>query len=94
VGCPFGVKRGRDRRAQRLMASGMLRFPDYFALSPPGGYSGEGSTCFCQIVAPVVSWYCALMEQITGSLIFTDGTPRKTGCSLFNYPPHAVRPFF
>lgn len=75
VGYLFGVKRGRDLRAQRLMEAGIMRFPDIFALSPPGGYSGEGSTYFCQIVAPVVSWYCALMEQITGEEIFTRAFP-------------------
>ncbi len=75
VGYLFGVKRGSDLRAQRLMEAGIMRFPDIFALSPPGGYSGEGSTYFCQIVAPVVSWYCALMEQITGEELFSRPFP-------------------
>jgi len=75
VGYLFGVKRGRDLRAQRLMSAGMMRFPDLFALSPPGGYSYEGSTYFCQIVAPVVSWYCALMEEITGEDAFRRSFP-------------------
>jgi hypothetical protein len=70
VGYLFGVKRGNDLRAQRLMSAGMMRFPDIFGLTPPGGYSYEGSTYFCQIVTPVVSWYCALMEQITGEDLF------------------------
>ena len=28
------------------------------------GYSHEGSTYFCQIVAPVVCWYCDLPNAI------------------------------
>ena len=75
VGYLFGVKRGTDMRAQRLLDAGIMRFPDIFALSPKGGYSGEGSTYFCQIVAPVASWYCALMEQITGEEVFSRPFP-------------------
>jgi hypothetical protein len=75
VGYLFGVKRGSDLRAQRLLDAGIMRFPDIFALSPKGGYSFEGSTYFCQIVAPVVSWYTALMEQITGQALFTRPFP-------------------
>ncbi len=81
VGYLFGVKRGNDLRAQRLMSAGMMRFPDLFALTPPGGYSYEGSTYFCQIVTPVVSWYCALMEQITGEELF-----------FRPFPPHGTTP--
>lgn len=75
VGYLFGIKRGKDLRAQRLLNAGIMRFPDIFALSPAGGYSYEGSTYFCQIVAPIVSWYCALMEQITGEEIVTHPFP-------------------
>lgn len=66
VGYLFGVKRGRDLRAQRMMADGMMRFPDLIGLSPPGGYSYEGSTYYGLIVSPLTAWYSALMEQITG----------------------------
>ena len=71
VGYLFGVKRGRDLRAQRLMAAGLTRFPDMFGLSEPGGYSYEGSTYFCEIVSPITCWFTALAEQITGEDCFT-----------------------
>ena len=80
VGYLFGVRRGDDPRAQRLLEAGLMRFPDIFALAPKGGYSGEGSTYFCQIVAPVVTWYCALAEEITGVDYFNHAFP-PTGCS-------------
>lgn len=70
IGYLFGVRRGRDARAQRMMAAGLMRFPDLVALSPRGGYSFEGSTYFCQIVAPMTTLYSALVEQITGEDVF------------------------
>ena len=66
VGYLFGVKRGADPRAQRLLAEGAMRFPDLLALAPPAGYSLEGSTYFAQIVVPLLSLFAVLMEQITG----------------------------
>ena len=80
VGYLFGVKRGRDLRAQRMLDAGLMRFPDIFGLTPRGGYSYEGSTYFCQIVAPVVTWFCALAEEITGEDYFQRAFP-PTGCS-------------
>lgn len=81
VGYLFGVKRGSDPRAQRMLESGAMRFSDIFGLSPRGGYSYEGSTYFCQVVTPVVSWYCALMEQVTGQEYFN-----------YPFPPSGTSP--
>ncbi|MBI2192841.1 MAG: HEAT repeat domain-containing protein [Planctomycetes bacterium] len=77
VGYLFGSKRDDDARAHRMLAEGLLRLPDLIGLCPPGGYSGEGSTYFGLIVAPVTAWYCALVEQITGQDVF-----------FRRFPPH------
>jgi len=76
VGYLFGVKRGNDLRAQRLLSAGLMRYPDLFGLSPHGGYSHEGSTSFCQIVSPVTCWFTALVEQVTGEEYFSRRFPR------------------
>ncbi|MEO0965236.1 MAG: HEAT repeat domain-containing protein [Planctomycetota bacterium] len=66
TGYVFGVRRGQDPLARRLLEYGLHHLPMQIGLLPPGGYSGEGSTYLAGVADPLTVLACAFIEAITG----------------------------
>ncbi|MHB9131536.1 MAG: HEAT repeat domain-containing protein [Armatimonadota bacterium] len=73
VGYVLGFKRGDSALARRLYASGLSWLHELLGCLPVGGYSPEGSAYHEQVVLPLTILSGLLIEETTGSSVFTLG---------------------
>ncbi len=61
----FGYRRGADPLAQALFAHGLKHWNWQLERFFPGAYTGEGSTYYMDVVAPMAALGCAFAEAVT-----------------------------